>query len=267
MSSEFGYLIRLDDACPTNDLMKWGLFESFIDKLGIKPIVAIIPFNQDPSLLYAPQDEFFWERVAMWRDKGWYIALHGYDHKHLTSKGGLVPLNSFSEFAGVDISIQREKIRNGYQTMKKHGITPTIWVAPWHAFDRNTLKIIREETDIRIISDGIACYPFSAHGFLWIPQQLWGLEENKRKGIWTICIHPDHVSEKWLLRQMQLIEKYRDCFNVSIPEIQEEYGARKRDLRDHLFRFLFFLRRDIQPLTGKINKVLRLLTLRRLAGN
>ena len=55
-----GLLIRMDDitAC-----MNWKLMdkcEELFDKYKIKPLLGVIPKNQDPSLLAFPKNENFW---------------------------------------------------------------------------------------------------------------------------------------------------------------------------------------------------------------
>jgi len=45
------YLIRLDDASATMNRHKWQLIEGVLDQHAIKPIVAVVPDNQD-CLLY-----------------------------------------------------------------------------------------------------------------------------------------------------------------------------------------------------------------------
>jgi predicted deacetylase len=248
------YIIRLDDACPTNDLNKWSMFERALDKLNIKPIVCVIPENQDEVLFYAPKDEMFWQRVKRYQDKGWHIALHGYSHKYNSKKRGLVPINAFSEFAGVTIEIQREKIRSGYKLLLANGIKPTIWVAPAHTFDKNTLKVLKEETDIRIISDGLAFYPYNDFGFFWIPQQLWEFFP-RRVGVWTICTHLDMDGELRLQQQIELIQQNHHFFDVSISELQKEYGNRKREFSDYLFRIKFFLSLDKDIFIKNIKRI------------
>ena len=41
------YLIRLDDACETMDLNKWLRMESLLSKYNVKPLIAVIPNNED----------------------------------------------------------------------------------------------------------------------------------------------------------------------------------------------------------------------------
>ena len=76
------YLIRLDDACPYMDKVKWQRMEDILDKYGVKPLVGIIPANTDPETMIEPEDAGFWEKVHSWDGKGWCIALHGYNHLH-----------------------------------------------------------------------------------------------------------------------------------------------------------------------------------------
>ena len=100
------YLVRLDDACPTADWERWDRFEALLDQLGIRPIVAVIPENRDETF-DGPTCEDFWGRVKTWEDKGWTLAMHGLHHLYVTGDGGLVPINDFSEFAGLPLAEQR----------------------------------------------------------------------------------------------------------------------------------------------------------------
>ena len=72
------YLIRLDDSCETQDQAKWNRIEKLFDKLNIKPIVAVIPDNCDNSLKKNSFNDNYWKLVESWENKGWTIALHGY---------------------------------------------------------------------------------------------------------------------------------------------------------------------------------------------
>ena len=79
------YLIRLDDACPTMDSKKWGRIEKIIEKLP-PPMVGVIPANKDKRQMCEAPDEHFWGKVRRWQEKGWVIALHGYDHRLVSSQ-------------------------------------------------------------------------------------------------------------------------------------------------------------------------------------
>ena len=66
MNSKVKYLVRLDDACPTMDRSKWGKIEAILDKYNIKPMVGIIPANNDTTLKIDEVDNFFWEKAFRW---------------------------------------------------------------------------------------------------------------------------------------------------------------------------------------------------------
>jgi predicted deacetylase len=189
------FLIRLDDACSTLNRRKWALLEAVLDRHLVKPIVAVVPENHDPSLVFDERDSGFWEKVRSWQAKGWGVAMHGHTHvMHPIAQPGLVPFYSRSEFAGLDLQAQRNKIREAWQCFQAEGVTPQIWVGPAHSFDRQTLVALREETPIRVVSDGIAFDTYFEHDFHWIPQQMWGLRD-RSAGLWTVCLHPNDMSE------------------------------------------------------------------------
>ena len=189
------YLIRLDDACNSMDRRKWGLLEAVLDRHAVRPIVAVVPENQDRALMFDSADESFWVKVRAWEAKGWTIAMHGHTHvMHPTGRPGLVPFYSRSEFVGLDLEAQRAKIRTAWRRFLVEGVTPEIWVGPAHSFDLLTLRALREETSIKIVSDGIALDTYFEHDFHWIPQQLWRMAE-RRMGLWTVCLHPSEMSE------------------------------------------------------------------------
>lgn len=183
------YIIRIDDACPTMDRERWLLFEQIFDELGIKPIVAVIPDNKDPKQHLSPDKGDFWETVNRWKEKGWEIALHGYDHVYITQEAGLVPMNQKSEFAGLPLEKQEEKIRSGIEIFRNHGLSPRVWVAPSHTFDMSTIEALKRHSAITVISDGISFRPFQRYGFTWLPLQLWKVRRIPM-GLYTICYHP-----------------------------------------------------------------------------
>lgn len=197
------YMIRLDDACPSMAHAKWARFEDVFARFGVKPIVAVVPDNQDPNLQRDAVDPTFWDTVRAWADKGWRIALHGHTHVYTTREKGLVPLNARSEFAGVPAEEQRRKIATGYSLLQEKGLAPKIWVAPAHSFDLHTLEALRQETDIRIISDGLATAPYTEHGFTWLPAQNWRVKK-KSTGLWTSCYHPNDTPEK----ELKILESF-----------------------------------------------------------
>ena len=81
ISGNTGFLLRLDDIAEN---MNWDLMDKateLFDKFKIKPVLGIIPNNNDPELLLYPKKNInFWEQVRTWKKKGWEIAMHGNNH-------------------------------------------------------------------------------------------------------------------------------------------------------------------------------------------
>jgi len=212
------YIIRLDDACPTMNHSKWNRLERLLERYYIKPIVAVIPNNKDKKLMVDVSNDEFWKQVKTWQNKNWEIALHGFEHKYTTKYKSLVPINDYSEFAGVPLSEQRLKIQEGIRIFKENNISCRAWIAPAHSFDENTIKALKSESNISIISDGIAWSPYYEHEMHWIPQQLW----KPRKmpfGTWTICYHPDDMKDKDFEVLEKFLEKNSQKF-ISIDELE-----------------------------------------------
>lgn len=191
------YLIRLDDACPTMDRAKWQRMFDILDRYGVRPMVGIIPHNEDPKQEIDTPDAEFWNKARQWQQKGYAIAMHGYNHCYISDKGleGLNPLWARSEFVGVLYDVQKQKIRDGFRILSEHGVKPKYFFAPSHTFDENTLKALRECTDIRIISDTIATKPYIKDDFIFLPQLGGHCTEMKISGIWTFCLHPSTMTD------------------------------------------------------------------------
>ena len=117
----------------------------------------------------------FWERVRAWIAKDWTVGMHGDTHvMHPTHSKLVLPFYPSSEFAGLPLEAQAQRIRAGWQLFRAQDIEPTLWIAPAHSFDLATLAAVRAETSMRVVSDGIGWDTWYEHGFYWIPQQLWG---------------------------------------------------------------------------------------------
>ena len=188
------YLIRLDDACPTMDAGRWSEVEEVLTRHDVKPIVAMVPANEDPGLIRGPVNEKFWTQAQGWARSGWTLALHGYSHALRPSSRGLVPVSLQSEFVGLPLEEQKRRIREGVGLLQQRGLAPLAWVAPAHGADRNTLEALKAESSIRLISDCFTRRPVKRWGFTWIPQQLWR-PRNMPGGLWTICLHPNEMSQ------------------------------------------------------------------------
>ena len=225
------YLIRLDDACSTMNHTNWTKMETMLDKYNIQPMVAVIPHNKDTKLMIDNVKKNFWKDVKLWQNKQWEIALHGFEHKYETKSRGIVPINNYSEFSGLPLDEQCYKIREGIKKFREHNISCKLWIAPAHSFDENTIKALKQETNITIISDGIALKPYFDYEMYWIPQQLWKPRE-MLFGTWTICYHPDEMKEKDFLRLEKFLEKNHNKF-VSLNELK--LSKRKKNIVERVF--------------------------------
>jgi predicted deacetylase len=220
------YLVRFDDICPTMNWTVWEEIEAALTAADVRPLLAVIPSNEDRTLMVAPPADDFWARARGWQARGWAIGLHGYQHRYVTHDGGLVPLNRRSEFAGVPAGEQADKLRRAVEIFRREGIRPDVWIAPGHSFDRATLAAL-PEVGIEVVSDG---FFLSAHrdpaGMLWIPQQLWGFRY-RPFGLWTVCYHHNGWTPAELARFRRDLASYRERI-VSLAEVRATDGERPR---------------------------------------
>ena len=78
------FLLRFDDMCPTINWDVWQKLEDVMIEEDVRPILSVIPDNQDPILHECEPNERFWERVRAWQARGWTIGLHGYQHRYVS---------------------------------------------------------------------------------------------------------------------------------------------------------------------------------------
>lgn len=238
------YLIRLDDACPTMDHGKWAAIESILDRYDVKPMVGVIPHNEDPKQKIDAPDIYFWNKVQQWEQKGWSIALHGYNHVYSSNEGGINPLWNKSEFAGHPLELQKEKIRKGIAIMREHNINPKYFFAPSHTFDENTLTALFEETDIRIISDTISIKPYRYGEFIFIPQQSGHPIRIPFGGIVTVCYHPNTMTDDSFKKLETFLTSHKDQVS-SFDNIDTERVGSKTII-DSIMSWIYFLRRKLK---------------------
>lgn len=188
------YLLRIDDLCPTVHQPRWQRLRGLLREFEIKPILAVVPANRDPGLQLSPPDPHFWETLRALQQEGAATALHGLRHVCSSRGAGILPLSRSGEFSGLPFAVQLRRIRDGLAILRTEGLDPRLWVAPRHNFDHNTLLALREE-GIVYLSDGLMRRPVERGSITWIPQQLWWPAE-KRRGLWTLCVHPNTLSDR-----------------------------------------------------------------------
>lgn len=242
------YILRLDDASPYFQSEKWIQMEQLLDKYKIYPIIGIIPDNKDPELIKGSQDGDFWHRALNWQKKGWSIALHGYDHVYVNCNcKGLNPVHKKSEFVGLSITRQEEKIEKGFEILKSHGLNPTVFFAPSHTFDENTLLALKNKTDISIISDTVASDVYYMKEFYFIPQQAGSVRRLPLKTL-TFCYHPDNMNEAAFIKLEEFLKMYHGNF-VSVLDIKLQ--KRKKDIFDKFLSWSYFTMRSLRDFRHK----------------
>ena len=201
------YFFRLDDVAPN---MNWDNFNRLIlifNKYNVKPLLAVIPDNQDTELLKHPLNRESWIIIGDLKRNGWIIAQHGYRHVYGNQNGGILNINSKSEFAGLDFETQRQMAENGKKILEKKFGDINTFIAPAHSFDKNTV-IALLANDFKYISDGIALYPFKKWGLVWLPQIFW----RPRKwsfGMITIALHSNTMTVEDFDSLEEFIKKNR----------------------------------------------------------
>ena len=163
--------------------------------------------------------------------------MHGYEHQYCTDCAGINPLHNRSEFAGLSLEEQRFKIREGIRLLSEHNVFPTVFFAPGHTFDENTLEAIRKESNIRIISDTIATDVYFHNGFWFIPQQSGACRKLPFKVV-TFCYHPNNMSNKDFDNLRLFINKNRELF-MSAMDL-DFAKQRKMNAVDRLTRKVYY---------------------------
>jgi predicted deacetylase len=226
------YLLRIDDLCPTVHYRRWQRLAGMIREFGIRPILAVVPDNQDPELWNSKSEPTFWEQMREMQAAGAAIAIHGYRHQCVHRGKSILKFHDRTEFAGRPVEEQREMLRVGVELLRAEGLNPRLWVAPRHGFDWNTLTALREE-GIGYLSDGLARRPFRRGGVVWIPQQLW--EPVKRgKGLWTICLHPNSTTRSVAQDLRTFLDRHAAQF-TSFDRVLKEYEITELNPGERLF--------------------------------
>jgi predicted deacetylase len=236
------YLLRFDDLCPEMNWSVWSEIEQLLVERNIKPILAIVPDNQDRALKVDRLAPDFWERARAWQARHWSIALHGYQHAYINRNWGLMRLTRSSEFAGLPRSIQKEKLRAALAIFERQGIRADCWVAPSHSFDWTTVDLLAE-LGLKVISDGLWAWPHTdRRGITWIPQQLWGGISRRPAGVWTVCYHLNG----WSMAQQDQFQHDLEAFGshiTSLDEVVKNFAERRLTLGDSAYAWIRWLRK------------------------
>jgi predicted deacetylase len=180
---------RIDDV---SLYMNWENFNHLVkvfDKNSIKPLLGVIPNNHDPELCRLAYDSNGWDKIIQLKESGWMISQHGYKHLYSTKDPGILGINQYSEFAGIDYSKQYEMISDGKNLLDQRGLASDIFMAPAHSYDRNTL-IALKQLGFKYVTDGYSIFPYENNSLKFIPCQS-SRPINGLIGIITVCLHPN----------------------------------------------------------------------------
>ena len=211
----------------------WSRIEAVLLDRKIKPVLAVIPDNQDEKLHFAPSHSSFWDQVRKWQGWGWTTGLHGYQHRFVTQQAGILGIHRRSEFAGVPLMEQEEKLLRALKIFRKNGVRPEVWIAPAHSFDWNTVTIL-QKLGITTINDGFAIAPHTdSRGMLWIPQQLWRFRW-RPFGVWTVCYHHNRWNDSTFAQFQNDVSARRDAI-ADLPAVSAEYRQRRHTVLDSTY--------------------------------
>lgn len=231
---------RLDDITPDMDWNRFYRTKAIFDKYRIKPLIGVVPDNDDPSLRRGEYHEDFWEYIRALEKSGWEIAQHGYRHVYETKKSGMLGLKKASEFAGLPYDVQYEKIKSGREILQNNGLNATIFMAPGHTYDRKTLKALKS-LGFTCVTDGYANTPYRTRGLLFIPCR--SSRPALSRGVDTICLHCNELGESDYRELENFLEKHSGQV-ISFSVIMEQlwYPGRTLMIRRQEKRNLFVYR-------------------------
>ena len=204
--------VRLDDITPDMDYEKFNKMKQILDTYQIKPLIGVVPFNEDKNLMRNPKREDFAEFLQDLLKDGYVAALHGYRHMYTSNKGGIFPLNHFSEYVGVPFETQNIMIAKGKEQLLSWGIDTDIFMAPAHSFDKNTLRALCKN-GFRYVTDGFGKQPYIRKGLVFLPIAIRQSDCNKQSDEYTTLVfHTNTMEDKDFERVKRLFENNKDSF-------------------------------------------------------
>jgi predicted deacetylase len=169
-----GLLIRIDDVAEN---MNWTLMdkcETLFNKYNIKPLLGVVPCNEDKELYAYERNYNFWNKIRSWQKKGWEISMHGFSHVYdqETNKKDYFNFGGRSEFCGHNYSTQVSRIKKGLKKFEDEKIKIRSFFAPNHTYDKNTFAALKE-SGIEYVIDGYGLIPYKEHSLSFIPQLFY----------------------------------------------------------------------------------------------
>lgn len=181
-------LIRFDDFCSTMNWDNWNKIKRILDLYKIKCLIGVIPDNKDVKLIVGKEKDEYWDYIKQLQYEGHTIAMHGCNHVYDSYHRGIVTYRKKSEFAGLPLKIQYERIKTGKETLLMHGVATEVFFAPGHSYDMRTL-IALKKNGFRYMSDGKHSRIIERSGIVCIPCKYSVSPSYEKKGVHTVVIH------------------------------------------------------------------------------
>jgi predicted deacetylase len=240
------YLFRLDDITPDMNWEKFDRCLAIFKAHNIKPLLGIVPDNKDNKLSITSPSAHFWQRMRSLAISGEAdIAQHGYQHLRRTQLYGILKkkygFKPGSEFAGLSYDEQLDLIQSGKNILERNGLGTTVFMAPNHSFDKNTIKALIT-AGFTAVTDGIGLYPYKSKGILFIPQIFWKLHRAPI-GIITICLHSNSIEEADFLALDNFVDS---VYSISFSQAAQYRVGILGCLANQLFRLLYMILRAIK---------------------
>lgn len=219
--------VRMDDITPDMNWDNFYFFQRLFEEAGIKPLLGIVPDNRDENLQREESHQDFYEIMRNLQKQGWVLSMHGCHHIYSTKKGGMFPLNNFSEFAGVSYHEQKKMLEEGKRKLEEKGIVTDIFMAPAHSYDQNTLRALRE-LGFTKLTDGFGKRPYTYKGLTFYPISFQLSRSLKQKnGYTTMVLHANTITEKDKERYIRIFREYGKDM-ISYSEYLEEKAVKRK---------------------------------------
>jgi len=205
------YLLRFDDINPKMNWSKFNKLKFIINKYKIKSILGVIPQCKDKSISKFPEYKNYLSKLQKMKFEGDCIAQHGFTHITDSKERGIYGNQKKSEFAGLDYETQYTRILKGKELLIKNKLWQPIFMAPFHSFDKTTLKVLRK-LGFKVITDGFSRYPYSFNGIKLIPQITSMPLPKYLPLICQLCIHINTLNDAKLKYLESFIEKNNHLF-------------------------------------------------------
>lgn len=188
-------VFRLDDICDTMNIGRFFQMKELLDRYDIKPLLGIVPLNEDRTLVMNEPYHNFLELMHSCKNSGWSIAMHGTHHLYDTAVKGIATRRPKSEFAGKALAEQISLIKEGREKMIADGLYTDIFFAPGHSYDRNTIFALKD-CGFHVISDGRTRQNYQWKGMNFVPVRHYGLYMEPGGQITTMCFHLNNMDEQ-----------------------------------------------------------------------